>query len=163
MSGEGRFLRAVRSDPIAVPPIWMMRQAGRYHRPYQALRAKYTFETLCRDPDLSAEVAMGPIEAFDFDAAILFSDLLFSLEALGFGLSYTDGPPKLDGSLDEERIRQFRSQDDAIERLAFQRDAMRATRARLAPDKARTLDGSNGQRPRQHFTARLPIGWYRSS
>jgi len=136
MSGEGRFLRAVRGDAIAVPPIWMMRQAGRYHRPYQALRAKHSFETLCRDPDLSAEVAMGPVDEFDFDAAILFSDLLFPLEALGFGLSYVDGPPRLDGSLDEARIRRFRSPDDAIARLTFQRDAMRETRARLAPDKA---------------------------
>jgi uroporphyrinogen decarboxylase len=136
MSGDGRFLRAVRGDAIAVPPIWMMRQAGRYHRPYQALRAKHSFEALCRDPHLSAEVAMGPIDEFDFDAAILFSDLLFPLEALGFGLSYADGPPKLDGSLDDERIRRFRSPDDAIARLTFQRDAMRATRARLAPDKA---------------------------
>jgi uroporphyrinogen decarboxylase len=136
MSGEGRFLRAARGDAIAVPPIWLMRQAGRYHRPYQALRAKYSFETLCRDPHLSAEVAMGPVDEFDFDAAILFSDLLFPLEALGFGLSYTDGPPRLDGSLDDERIRRFRSLDDAIGRLAFQRDAIRETRARLAPEKA---------------------------
>jgi uroporphyrinogen decarboxylase len=136
MSGEGRFLRAVRGDAIAVPPIWMMRQAGRYHRPYQALRANHSFEALCRDAHLSAEVAMGPVDEFDFDAAILFSDLLFPLEALGFGLSYADGPPRLDGSLDDERIRRFRSQSDAIARLTFQRDALRETRARLAPDKA---------------------------
>ena len=136
MSGDGRFLHAVRGDAIAVPPIWMMRQAGRYHRAYQALRAKHSFETLCRDADLSAEVAMGPIEDFDFDAAILFSDLLFPLEALGFGLSYANGPPALDGSLDDERIRRFRSPDDALARLAFQRDAIRATRGRLATEKA---------------------------
>jgi uroporphyrinogen decarboxylase len=136
MSTRGRFLRAVHGEALDVPPIWLMRQAGRYHRPYQALRASHSFETLCREPDLAAEVAMGPIEDFDFDAAILFSDLLFPLEALGFGLSYDDGPPKLDGSLDDDRIRRFRSQKDALERLTFQRDAMRATRARLAPDKA---------------------------
>ena len=75
------FMRAVRGEPLAVPPIWMMRQAGRYHRPYQALRAKHSFETLCREPELSAEVALGPIEDFDFDAAILFSDLLFPLSS----------------------------------------------------------------------------------
>src|SRR5580693_8213433 len=114
MSGEGRFLRAARGDAIAVPPIWMMRQAGRYHRPYQALRARHSFETLCRDPQLSADVAMGPVDEFDFDAAILFSDLLFPLEALGFGLSYADGPPRLDGALTAERLRAFRSPEEAI-------------------------------------------------
>jgi uroporphyrinogen decarboxylase len=133
---DGRFLQAVRGEAIAVPPIWMMRQAGRYHRPYQALRAKHSFEALCRKPELSAEVAMGPIDDFDFDAAILFSDLLFPLEALGFGLSYVDGPPKLDGALDQRRIERFRSTEDALSRLAFQGEAMRATRARLPRDKA---------------------------
>lgn len=132
---DGRFLQAVRGETIAVPPIWMMRQAGRYHRPYQALRAKHSFEELCREPELSAEVAMGPIDDFDFDAAILFSDLLFPLEALGFGLSYAEGPPRLDGALDEARLARFRSTEEALTRLAFQRDAMRATRARLSPDK----------------------------
>jgi len=133
---DGRFLQAVRGEAIPVPPIWMMRQAGRYHRPYQALRAKHSFEALCREPDLSAEVAMGPIDDFDFDAAILFSDLLFPLEALGFGLSYADGPPKLDGALDEARLSRLRPKDDALARLTFQREAMRATRARLSPGKA---------------------------
>jgi uroporphyrinogen decarboxylase len=135
MSAANRFLKAVHGETLAVPPIWMMRQAGRYHRPYQALRAKHSFETLCREPDLSAEVAMGPIDDFDFDAAILFSDLLFPLEALGFGLSYADGPPRLDGALTAERLREFRSPDEAIARLTFQKDAMRATRARLPASK----------------------------
>jgi uroporphyrinogen decarboxylase len=134
MSG-GRFLQAVRGDVIPVPPIWLMRQAGRYHRHYQALRAKHSFEELCRDPDLAAEVAMGPIQDFDFDAAILFSDLLFPLEALGFGLSYADGPPKLDGALDDDRIRDFRPTEEALDGLRFQHHAMRATRARLPRDK----------------------------
>src|SRR5215471_4005089 len=112
-----------------------MRQAGRYHRPYQQLRARYSFDTLCRTPELSAEVALGPVLDFDFDAAILFSDLLFPLEALGFGLSYDDGPPKLDGSLTLERVGAFRPLDEALARLTFQRDAMAATRARLPRDK----------------------------
>ena len=73
---------------------------------------------------------------FDFDAAILFSDLLFPLEALGFGLSYDDGPPRLDGSLTFDRVAQFRPLPDALERLRFQGEAMHATRARLPADKA---------------------------
>jgi uroporphyrinogen decarboxylase len=81
-------------------------------------------------------VAMGPVLDFDFDAAILFSDLLFPLEALGLGLSYDDGPPKLDGSLTAERITGFRPLEAAIARLRFQHDAMKATRARLPAGKA---------------------------
>ncbi len=132
---KGRFLRALDGEPMPVPPIWLMRQAGRYHTPYQRLRARYSFEDLCRTPELAAEVAMGPVEDFDFDAAILFSDLLFPLEALGFGLSYADGPPKLDGSLTPDRIARFRPLEQAAARLDFQREAMAATRARLPSGK----------------------------
>jgi len=128
------FMRAVRGEPVAVPPIWLMRQAGRYHRHYQKLRAAHSFLSLCREPELAAEVTMGPIDDFDFDAAILFSDLLFPLEALGFGLSY-DPSPKLDGSLDAARIAQFRPTADALPRLQFQREAMAAVRARLPQSK----------------------------
>jgi uroporphyrinogen decarboxylase len=79
---------------------------------------------------------MGPVLDFDFDAAILFSDLLFPLEALGFGLTYDEGPPRLDGSVTAERIAGFRPIEEALARLTFQVDAMRATRARLPADKA---------------------------
>src|SRR5476649_1890987 len=74
------------------PPVWFMRQAGRYHRHYQALRARHEFMDLCKQPRLAAEVTLGPIEEFGFDAAILFSDLLFPLEAMGMGLRYDPGP-----------------------------------------------------------------------
>jgi uroporphyrinogen decarboxylase len=129
------FQRALAGEPQRVPPIWFMRQAGRYHRPYQELRQRHGFEELCRVPELAAEVAMGPIRDFDFDAAILFSDLLFPLEALGMSLSYADGPPKLDGPLDRDRIASFRTLDEAVRRLQFQPDAIAATRALLPPEK----------------------------
>jgi uroporphyrinogen decarboxylase len=77
---------------------------------------------------------MGPILDFDFDAAILFSDLLFPLEALGMGLKYDPGP-QLDGPLDEARLARFRPLDEALARLRFQHDAMVAVRARLPKDK----------------------------
>ena len=69
-----------------------MRQAGRYHDHYQSLKRNHTFEELCKKPRLAAETAMGPINEFDFDVAILFSDILFPLEALGMDLSYNPGP-----------------------------------------------------------------------
>lgn len=130
-----RFQRALAGEPQDVPPIWLMRQAGRYHRPYQELRRQHRFEDLCRIPGLACEVAMGPIRDFDFDAAILFSDLLFPLEALGMSLSYDEGPPKLDGPLTLDRIKAFRPLSDAASRLRFQADAIAMTRAVLPREK----------------------------
>ena len=129
------FRSALRGDAQRVPPIWLMRQAGRYHRAYQELRRQHRFEDLCRRPELAAAVAMGPIRDFDFDAAILFSDLLFPLAALGMSLSYDDGPPQLDGPLDADRIARFRSQDEALPRLSFQGEAVRMTRDILPAEK----------------------------
>lgn len=80
-------------------PVWFMRQAGRYHAHYQAIKAKSDFITMCKDPVLARNVTLGPIEDFKFDAAILFSDLLFPLEHLGTGLRYDPGP-KLSWHLD---------------------------------------------------------------
>jgi uroporphyrinogen decarboxylase len=130
-----RFLQALRLEPIRIPPVWLMRQAGRYHAPYRELRTHHSFETLCRTPELAAEVALAPVRDFDFDAAILFSDLLFPLEALGFGLSYDAGPPTFDALLTPDRLATLRSHDDALARLTFQRDALSATRAALPLEK----------------------------
>ena len=79
-----KFYNALNRAPQPVPPIWFMRQAGRYHSHYQGLRKKYSFETLCKNPELAAEVACGPINDFDYDVAILFSDILFHLKYLIF-------------------------------------------------------------------------------
>jgi uroporphyrinogen decarboxylase len=135
VSGTNLFGRVLNGEVVDAPPIWLMRQAGRYHGPYQQIRQRHSFDALCRTPELAAEVALGPVLDFDFDAAILFSDLLFPLEALGFGLSYDDGPPKLDGSLTPERLTAFRPLEDALDRLRFQHEAMKATRARLPEEK----------------------------
>lgn len=135
MVGNERFRNALRREPQAVPPIWFMRQAGRYHRHYQALRAKHGFMELCKVPELAAEVAMGPIQDFDFDVAILFSDLLFPLEAMGMGLSY-DPAPRLEWQLNESTISKLRPVSEALPALEFQRAAMRLTRQRLPDSKS---------------------------
>lgn len=88
-------------------PVWFMRQAGRYHDHYQNLKKTYDFMQLCKEPKLACEVTMGPIEEFDFDAAILFSDLLFPLEQLGMDLIYNPGPKlgyKLETVKDLEKL-----------------------------------------------------------
>ena len=135
MSSE-RFRNALQGVPQATPPIWMMRQAGRYHRHYQELRKKHSFVDLCRVPELAAEAARGPVADFDFDLAILFSDLLFPLEALGLALTYEDSGPKLEPKLDASQLSKFRSLHDAVPHLEFQREAMRLTRAALPADKS---------------------------
>src|SRR5262245_15238205 len=134
--GNARFQNALARRPQPTPPIWLMRQAGRYHRHYQELRAKHSFMDLCKQPELAAEVALGPVLDFGFDAAILFSDLLFPLEALGMGLQYTEQGPRLEWKLDEKSILQLRRVNDAWPRLQFQGEALRATRERLPSDRS---------------------------
>jgi uroporphyrinogen decarboxylase len=134
--GNARFQNALARRAQATPPVWLMRQAGRYHRHYQALRAQHSFMDLCKRPELAAEVALGPVLDFGFDAAILFSDLLFPLEALGMGLEYTDQGPQLGWKLNHDSISRLRSVDDAWPHLQFQGDAMRATRERLPEDRS---------------------------
>jgi uroporphyrinogen decarboxylase len=131
-----RFHNAIRKIPQKTPPLWMMRQAGRYHKKYRALREKYSFEQLCKIPEVAAEVALGPIQDFDFDLAILFSDILFPIEALGIPLAYTDNGPKFEWSLNEETIHQLLPVNVATEHIQFQKQAMLCTREMLPKDKS---------------------------
>jgi uroporphyrinogen decarboxylase len=118
------------------PPVWFMRQAGRYHSHYQMLKRYADFIKLCKDPQWAAETAMGPIHDFNFDAAILFSDLLFPLEAMGMGLKYDPGP-KLDFHLRTPAdLQRLVGGADKASFMQFQADAMRLTRQRLRADKA---------------------------
>jgi len=86
-----RFLKACRSEPTDVTPVWFMRQAGRYLPEYRALRQKHSLLELCRQPDLAAEVTLLPVERLGVDAAILFADILLPFEPLGLGLTFAAG------------------------------------------------------------------------
>jgi len=130
-----RFHNALKGVAQDIPPVWFMRQAGRYHKHYQALRREHSFMDLCKKPELAAETAMGPIRDFDFDVAILFSDLLFPLEALGMGLKY-DPAPELGWLLTESRVKDLRQVDDALGELQFQKAALLATRKVLPAEKS---------------------------
>ncbi len=130
-----RFYKALLHEPQAIPPIWLMRQAGRYHQHYQALRKQYSFMELCKQPCLSAKVALGPIQDFDFDVAIVFSDLLFPLEGLGLGLSYQP-EPILDKKLTSELLKKTASINQICDFLQFQGEAVRQTRKDLPSDKS---------------------------
>ena len=86
------LLRALAGEPVWPPPVWLMRQAGRYLPEYRAVRAKVAdFIALCTTPELAADVTLQPIRRYRFDAAILFSDILMVPWALGQGLAFREG------------------------------------------------------------------------
>jgi uroporphyrinogen decarboxylase len=85
------FLKACRGEKTDYTPVWFMRQAGRYLPQYQAIRGKVTFLELCKKPELCTEVTLQPIDIFGFDAAILFSDILIAMEAMGLTLEFHEG------------------------------------------------------------------------
>ena len=116
------FKNALKRNIQKTPPIWFMRQAGRYHSHYRKLKEKYTFEELCKTPDLAAEVAFGPIQEFDYDIAILFSDILFILEGLGLELKFDPGP-KFNSYINSENISNYSNIDRGIEHMQFQFEA----------------------------------------
>ena len=85
------FLKACRGEATDYTPIWMMRQAGRYLPQYQAVRRGRTFLELCKSPELCVEVTLQPIDILNMDAAILFSDILIPMEAMGLALEFHEG------------------------------------------------------------------------
>ncbi len=92
MAETKTLLRALAGETLPVPPVWLMRQAGRYLPEYRATRAKAgDFLSLCYNPDLAAEVTLQPIRRYGFDAAILFADILLIPDALGADLWFVTG------------------------------------------------------------------------
>ncbi|HVU18632.1 MAG TPA: uroporphyrinogen decarboxylase [Candidatus Didemnitutus sp.] len=90
MTSRERFLRACACEPLDRPPVWIMRQAGRYLPEYRELKARYSFLEMVRAPDLAAEVTLQPLRRFALDAAIIFSDILVIPEALGQGYQFRE-------------------------------------------------------------------------
>ena len=133
---ERLLLSAIARRNAGRPPVWFMRQAGRYHSHYQALRARHSFMDLCVKPELATEVTLGPIEEFGFDAAILFSDLLFPLQAMGMGLTYEPGP-KLEWHLREPAdLARLQGGAGRAAHMDFQARALEMLRVRLPSETA---------------------------
>ncbi|MGH7951088.1 MAG: uroporphyrinogen decarboxylase [Limisphaerales bacterium] len=91
LTNRRRFLKACACEIVDRPPVWLMRQAGRALPEYRKLKEKNSFLKLVRTPELAAEVTLQPVRRFDFDAAILFSDILVAAEGLGQGYEFRDG------------------------------------------------------------------------
>ena len=119
MAETKKLMRALAGETQAVPPVWMMRQAGRYLPEYRATRAKAgDFLSLCYTPDLAAEVTLQPIRRYGFDAAILFADILLLPQALGADLWFVTGEgPRLSTITTPDELKALKPVDAIHETL----------------------------------------------
>jgi uroporphyrinogen decarboxylase len=127
------FLRACRRQPVERPPVWMMRQAGRYLPEYRAVRERADFLTMVGTPELAVEVTLQPVDLLGVDAAIIFSDILVVPQAMGMSLSVEEGTgPRFHAPIrvaaDIERLRDFVPE----EHLGYVLEAVRLARRELA-------------------------------
>ena len=128
-----RLLKALRRQPVDMTPVWIMRQAGRYLPEYRATRKRAgDFMTLCKTPELACEVTLQPLQRFDLDAAILFSDILTIPDAMGLGLRVVEnmGPQFARPLRSGEDIRKLRVPDVESD-LRYVMDAVRLIKREL--------------------------------
>ncbi|MDZ7904442.1 MAG: uroporphyrinogen decarboxylase [Cypionkella sp.] len=132
------LLRALAGETLPTPPIWMMRQAGRYLPEYRATRAQAgDFLSLCYNSELAAEVTLQPIRRYGFDAAILFADILLLPQALGADLWFETGEgPRLSTTTTMAEVQALRPKDAIHEKLAPIYETLRILARELPPETA---------------------------
>ena len=128
---DSLFVRAAFSKQTERPPVWMMRQAGRFMKEYWEIKNKYSFLEMCKTPEIAADVTMLPVDLLGIDAAILFSDILVTAEAMGGELSFTQGigprfanPVRNEGDIDA-------LDTDVSAKLQYVADAIQVVQQRL--------------------------------
>lgn len=127
------FLKACRGEEVTHTPVWIMRQAGRYLPEYRAIRGKADFLTMCKTPELAAEVTIQPIDILNVDAAILFSDILIPCEAMGQGLDFHEGKgPILSPVVRDQAGVDKLSVPDPEDTMKFVMDTIRLLRKELS-------------------------------
>lgn len=127
------YLRALKGGAVSRPPVWMMRQAGRYLPEFRALRDKYDFFTRCQTPELASEITVQPIRRYGMDAAILFSDILVVPQAMGIDVEMKPGvgpwlPEPIQSASDVNRV----VVPDVHETLGYVLEAITLTNEKLA-------------------------------
>ena len=137
MTSRERFLAAAACQPLDRPPIWVMRQAGRYLPEYRELKAKSSFLEMVRTPELAAEVTLQPLRRFALDAAIIFSDILVIPEALGQGYKFRDaGGIEMDFRLEHKAQLDRLNPQGVADRLAYVGQALARVKTELKGQKA---------------------------
>lgn len=134
MLSESRFIRACRREPTDATPVWFMRQAGRYMPEYRAVRSQVTMLEAIRSAEISHQITMQPINAFNLDAAIIFADILTPLIGMGIQLDFIKGEgPCIENPLRTTRDVDMLGTPPAIETMPFAMEAIRQTVAELNP------------------------------
>src|SRR5438045_7728618 len=137
MTPRERFLAAFNGDAVDRPPVWLMRQAGRYLPGYREVRAQHGFWDVCHTPELSTKVALEPLKKFPLDAAIVFSDILVIPQALGLDVTFGTGEgPQVGKPMRSRADLDAWTTKGLIERLKFLPGAVKHL--------ADTLKGSHG-------------------
>ncbi len=137
MNGREHFLAACRREPLDRPPLWIMRQAGRYLPEYRKLKEQYDFVTMVTTPELAAKVTMQPIDRFGLDAAIIFSDILVIPEALGQPYHFrTKGGIQMDYPIRTEQDLARLQLGRVEEHLQYVPQALELTRSMLGGETA---------------------------
>lgn len=117
-------------------PVWFMRQAGRYQASFRKLRETYSFEDLCLNSDLGLQVSLLPLKEFELDAAIVFSDILFPLRALGARLEFTDQGPVLESPKSAADLKRLRTSFDPVADTSAILNTVKALRKEVPAEKA---------------------------
>ena len=137
MNSRERFLKACKVEALNRPPVWVMRQAGRYLPEYRVLKEKYSFVEMVKTPEIAAEITLQPMKRFDLDAAIIFSDILVIPEAMGLPYRFRDtGGIEMSSRIDSEKDLDKLNTYDISEKLKYVGDSLKLTRNQLGVEKA---------------------------
>jgi uroporphyrinogen decarboxylase len=128
---DSLLIKAAFSEPTERPPVWMMRQAGRFMKEYWDIKNKYSFLEMCKNPEIAADVTMLPVDLLGIDGAILFSDILVTAEAMGGELSFANGVgPKFANPVrTKEAVDKLET--DVVHKLQYVADAIKVIQQRL--------------------------------
>ncbi|MFH1130369.1 MAG: uroporphyrinogen decarboxylase [Pseudomonadota bacterium] len=131
MQRATRFIDACYCKPTDCTPVWLMRQAGRYQASYQRIRKKFSFAELCRNPELAAQITVNAVNEFEVDAAIIFSDILVPVQAMGAPVEFSEQGPVLNPPVRNIFDVQALEDIDSREKTPFVAEAIRLAKKAL--------------------------------